>query len=269
MNKDDLVKVLGVSSIAWAPEESADVAKVLAKAGIAFIDIAPTQFTTWGADDASAKLRDTRNFWNDHGLEIRGFQSLLFGAGDWNIFDPTSWPSLLGHFELVFDYAEVTGATKLVFGSPRNRLKGELSETDANEIALDFFSKLADSAAAKNLTILLEPNPKEYGCDFLTTTTEALVFAKSLDHLALRVQLDLGTCLYAGEDPVALTRDHEAYFGYVHLSTTELRALADEPNALIPRFVANYSGPLELTIEQRSGGSKSSVQVQQSLEWLM
>ena len=52
-------------------------------------------------------------------------------------------------------------------------MRGAVSPVDALSIAVDFFSAtLGEHAAARDVTLCIEANPPEYGCDFVTTTAE-------------------------------------------------------------------------------------------------
>src|SRR6185312_10786658 len=96
-------------------------------------------------------------------------QSLLFGRLDLQLFgDESSRTQLAEYMRRVIDFAHAVGARALVFGSPKNRTRGELPMPQAMSIATDFFASLADHARERGALICIEANPPGYGCDFVT-----------------------------------------------------------------------------------------------------
>jgi sugar phosphate isomerase/epimerase len=229
----------------------------------------PTKYFGW--DDASAvpKAIQIRGDWAEFGIKIRGMQSLLFGAGPLNILHTDDWPKLTAHFDRVFSVALALGANRLVFGSPNNRKKGPLDSMEAESIATEFFGKLADQARDRACLVLLEPNPMEYGCDFITTTSEAISLVQKVDHPNLMTQLDLGTCLYNDEQADEILQASAASIGYIHLATKRLQALQDEPNPLIVRLLNMLPEGNPISIEMKGGEDLNNLdKVQGALDWI-
>ncbi|HYH66700.1 MAG TPA: sugar phosphate isomerase/epimerase family protein, partial [Urbifossiella sp.] len=116
------------------------------------------------------------------------------------------------------------GAGACVFGSPKNRRRGELPEAAARDTAVSFFRRLATHAADAGTTVVLEANPPRYGADFVTRATEAVELVRAVDHPAFRLHLDTACMTLAG-DPVRDT--FEAGFpllGHFHVSEADLAA---------------------------------------------
>src|SRR5438552_1722928 len=82
------------------------------------------------------------------------------------------------------------GAGPLVFGSPKNRIRGDLTFDEALKIAVPFFRSAAGNAQKNGTILCLEPNPPEYGCDFVTNTREALSVVEQVAHPGFRLHLD-------------------------------------------------------------------------------
>jgi sugar phosphate isomerase/epimerase len=267
--KGKLPAGLGVSSLAWNPTEDRDIAGLLKSRGVSYIDLVPTKYLGW--DDASAvqKALQIRRDWAEFGISIRGMQSLLFGAGPLNILNPEDWPRLTAHFERVFSVASALGANRLVFGSPNNRKRGAMDSMEAASIAADFFGKLADQARDHACLVLLEPNPMEYGCDFVTTTSEAILLIQKVGHPNLKAQLDLGTCFYNNEQADEILQASAASIGYIHLATKKLQALQDSPNPRIVKLLSVLPKEQPISIEMMGRDELSNVnQVQGALDWV-
>ena len=104
----------------------------------------------------------------DSGIKIYGMQSLLFGVKNLNIFSSEiQQNTMLEYLEKILKIGELLGSSKVVFGSPKNRDKKNLSDEIAFEVATKFFKKLSFLAETHNQIICLEPNPKKYSCNFI------------------------------------------------------------------------------------------------------
>lgn len=260
---------LGVSSLAWEPSEDRDIASLLQSRQISFIDLVPTKYFAWDDSAAVKKAMAIGKYWAAFGIRIRGIQSLLFGAGPLNILHPDDWPKLAAHFERVFSIASALGADHLVFGSPNNRKKGAMDTVDAVSIATSFFKTLADQARDHACVVLLEPNPVDYGCDFLTTTTEAISLVQKVNHENLMIQLDLGTCFYNNEQADDIFKASASSIGYVHLATKNLQALQENPNPQVIRLLNVLPEGQAISIEMKSEDEMINVsRVGGALEWL-
>ena len=262
MNRDRL----SFSSIAWPANYDEAVAKVLFSRGIACVDLAPSKYAAWNSPDLLTIMAERKKFWSGSGFRIQGFQSLLFGTAPMNIFDAHDRRALLEHFSKVFEVAEVTSAKNLVFGSPSSRIKGRLSNEEANEIAAEFFSQLANLIAGREILVLIEPNPEIYGCDFVTTTQAAFDLVALIGRPEIKVNFDLGTSLIQNEDIREIVSNYAHLIGYVHLSTRGLAGLSKEPNQKILEFLELQSS-FELCVEQAES-SDAIGSIQESLNWL-
>ena len=163
---------LAVSNIAWNADEDDAIGLLLQSEGVAGVEIAPTKWRERPLDATSREIADYRRAWEERGLRIVSMQSLLFGRPDLQLFGDTR--SALTDFLIrTIELGANLGAHALVFGSPRNRVRGELSPVDAMSTAVDFFRPLGEHAAAHGVTLCIEASPPDYGCDFVTTTAEA------------------------------------------------------------------------------------------------
>lgn len=214
---------LSVSSIAWNPDDDLEISNVLREFDVEEIDIAPTKYSS---DLLSTDLEDwvgVRRFWRNRGISITGMQSLVFGRPDFNIFSSDGGSQeFISYLSKVARIAETLGVNNLVFGSPKNRIRGPLIQEDALEIAQTFFSSLSHQIASLGVTFCIEPNPKTYGCDFLNTHSEVFDFVRHLDRPNIKSQLDVGAIIENKENVMSFeTRDLERV-GHGHLSLPHL-----------------------------------------------
>ena len=219
---------LAVSNIAWDTAEDEAVAALLRAHAVDAIDVAPGKYFPRPAAATDAEVARVRAWWADRGIEITGMQALLFGTQGLNVFGPPeSQEALLAHLDAVCRIAAGLGATRLVFGSPKNRDRSGLDDATADALAAQVFHRVGELARTHGVLICLEPNPARYGCNFLTRTDEAAAFVRRLGHPAIRLQLDTGALAINGEDPARAVTEHGELIGHVHLSEPDLVPLGD------------------------------------------
>ena len=125
------------------------------------------------------------------------------------------------HLRHVMTLAGALGCGPLVFGSPRNRLKGERSFAQARDAAIGIFREIGDVAAETNTVFCLEANARAYGCDFMTVLAEVVEVVAAVEHPAVRLVVDTGNMALEGEAPraAAVAAPFAAHF---HMSAPEL-----------------------------------------------
>lgn len=219
---------LSISNIAWDPTDDEAMVQLLTARRIDAIDIAPGKYFPEPAAASAADMARVRSWWEARGIAIVGMQSLLFGTTGLNLFGaPPVQDAMLAHLEAVCRIGAGVGATRLVFGSPKNRDRGELGEEAAALVALPFFRRLGDIAAGHGVTVCLEPNPERYGANFMTTTAATARMVEAVDHPAIRMQFDSGALAINGEDPAAELARCAHLVGHVHASEPDLVPLGD------------------------------------------
>jgi D-psicose/D-tagatose/L-ribulose 3-epimerase len=189
-----------VSTIAWPRDQDAAIADVLCRHGIAGIEIAPTKFWPNPLEATGAEIDDYRHSWDARGIRIVAAQALLFGKPELTLFESSETRQCtLDYLARIVRLCARLGAGTLVFGSPRNRRIGRMPRVEAYSIAVDFFSRLAETAAREGTCIALEANPPEYGADFVTNAAEAIELVETVNHPGLRLHLDTGCMTLAGD----------------------------------------------------------------------
>jgi len=256
---------LSISNIAWERDDEPQIAELLRRLGVTAVDIAPGKYFPDIAAASDADIRKVRNFWEERGIFIYGMQSLLFGTKGLNVFGDTwSQERLLQHLGHVCRIAEGLGARRLVFGSPKNRDRTGLTDSDAHDIALRFFSRLGGIAKYWGVVITLEPNPVCYGTNWITTTRDAYIFVKELSNPSIAMQLDTGTIL-TNDENISAIQSFSDVVGHVHLSEPGLLPLSLAPGVHGPvfRVAADYA-PGTVTIEMLTRGHGNAVELVES-----
>lgn len=252
---------LAVSNIAWERSDDDRLAEVLCAAGIDAVELAPTKaWPDLQEVDVTAAAQEAAR-WRHRGLEVLSTQALLFGRPDLQLFgSKNSRECLIGYLEHVLALGAAMGAQAQVFGSPRNRRREGLPASEAMDIAVGVFSRLALTAEGLGTTLVIEANPWHYGADFLTSAHDAAHLVHSVDRPGFRLHLDTACMLLAGDDPVECVRAYAPLLAHVHLSEPELGPVG-APSAVHADFVAalqeaGYDGGL--SVEMRPAADPSS-----------
>lgn len=219
---------ISISNIAWDVGEDEAVAALLRHHDIDAIDIAPGKYFPEPAVCANKDIQRVREWWNERGIDITGMQALLFGTTGLNVFsDNDVQARMLSHLDAVCRIGAGLGATRLVFGSPKNRDRSGLSDEETRDTAVRFFRRLGDIAHSHGVVVCLEPNPECYGANFMTHSAETAEVVSGVNHPAIRMQLDTGAITINREDPREIIRDFARLFGHIHASEPSLVPLGD------------------------------------------
>lgn len=243
---------LAISNIAWETTEDEVIAELLTRFAVDAIDIAPGKYFPEPAKATDAEIARVKDWWAQRGIALTGMQALLFGTTGLNVFGSVqSQAALLQHLAGVCRIGAGLGATRIVFGSPKNRDRSGLTDQQAQDGAVAFFRQLGDIAQASGVTICLEPNPTCYGANFMTNSAQTAVVVRAIDHPAIRMQLDTGALAINGEDPFTVLEDCAELIGHIHASEPDLLPLGDggTDHEKMARAVARYLPGHVVTIE--------------------
>ncbi|MBI0162187.1 sugar phosphate isomerase/epimerase [Bartonella sp. M0283] len=219
---------LSISNIAWDSEEDAAVARLLQKYAVDAIDIAPAKYFKNPRETKDTDILRVKNWWADQGIEITGMQSLLFGTQGLNVFgDNAIKDEMLDHLQAICNIANGLQATRLVFGSPKNRDRNGLDDDEVKKQATEFFYRLGEIAEKNSVVICLEPNPPRYGANFMTNSADTAAIVRLVNHNAIGMQFDTGALQINGEDPEAVLKQYSDIIKHIHASEPDLVPLGD------------------------------------------
>ena len=215
---------LCVSNIAWSPADDPAAYELLRASGVSLVELAPTRvwpdLAAVTPEQAHALLTELQG----NGLRSTAMQALLFGRTELHLFNPATREACLSYLCRVADLAGQLGVTALVFGSPQNRSRGNLPAPDAFAQAVHFFSALGSHAAKLGVQVCIEPNPRDYACDFINTVGEAAALVRAVDSSGFRLHGDTGELIMNDEDVEAVLEAHGALLGHFHISEPFLGA---------------------------------------------
>jgi D-psicose/D-tagatose/L-ribulose 3-epimerase len=242
---------LALSNILW-PAALDDAALVAVRdAGATGIEVAPTRVAPWD-ELTPEKLRLYRQRLAGLGLCIPSMQAILFGKPEAQLFgDAMQVQQLTDHLIWMADCANELGATKLVFGAPKNRLRGSLVFEEAIKLAAERLLPIASAYAERGVTLVIEAVPTLYGADFLHTAAEVAMLVRTIHHVGLQLHLDCGALLLSEEDVAVTVAAQADILAHVHLSRPQLKPITLLPldGALASALsVADYRGWLSIEI---------------------
>lgn len=257
---------IAISNIAWDTTEDESIAELLTKFSIDAIDIAPTKYFPHPSQATEKEIKKIRKWWEDHGIEITGMQSLLFGTEGLNIFGgKDSQHAMLYHLQAVCHIGSLLGAYRLVFGSPKNRDRSGLSDLQALDESVHFFRRLGDIASQHGVMICLEPNPSQYGANFMTNSVETAHVVHVVDHPAIRMHFDTGALTINREKPATILHNSAHLITHVHASEPGLVPLGDggtdhhSIHTLLQQYLPDHVVSIEM-IATREETHQSSIE---------
>ena len=247
---------LSVSNLAW-PSDSEDRAfALLATLGARGVEVAPTRLANWD-EITTAKLSAYRRRIEDAGLVVSSLQALLFGTSGLTLLgDRPSYDALLDHMRRVTEIAAALGAGSMVFGSPRNRLRGDMPPADAWALGRDRWREIGAVAASGGTAVVIEPVPPYYGGDFLTQWGDVLAMVREVDHPGIRVHLDTG-CVNLGGDRIEEAIAASApWLGHFHAAQPDLANFAkpavNHADAGAALHAVGYNGWVAIEMREQS-----------------
>jgi len=198
---------LALSNIAWDVKDDDAVGAVMREHGITALEVAPTKRWAKPAEATRSQAREWREAWLERGIELVAMQALLFGRPDLQVFGSRdAQQETLDYLAIIARLGAWLGIGPMVFGSPKNRRKGPLTDVDAFEHAVAFFREAGWRAAEYGTVLCLEPNPTQYDCDFVTESAAGRALVEAVDHPGFRLHLDAAGMTMAGEAPAAVAK---------------------------------------------------------------
>ncbi|TFB74351.1 sugar phosphate isomerase/epimerase [Cryobacterium glaciale] len=254
---------LAVSNIAWDMDEESTVANSLQSLNVRYVEIAPTKVFANPTSTSAIERSDYLHFWRNHGISIVAFQSMLFGRPDLQLFESESIRSEMR--ETLSRFIELAGALgvgKLVFGSPKNRvIPPAMDPRTAHDIAAAFFARLAQTAVDNDTCFCIEPNPEDYGCNFVTTAAQGLTLVKAVGHPGFRLHLDAAGMALAGDAPAESIKSAGELLAHFHASAPYLGPLeatqVNHRQAALGLREIGYAG--NISIEMRPGNPGTAI----------
>ena len=267
---------LAVSNLAWGREQDIAVGAVLLENGFAGIELAPTKYWSDLTKVSGSEIDEVKRSWIERGLSVCALQSLLFGRASASLFgEAAARAEFVEVIGAAIRIAGRLGAKALVFGSPKNRLKGERSTAEAIAECAPVFRELGSLAQRHETKLCVEPNPVAYGCDFITTSDEGALLVEAVGSPGFGLHLDAAGMQLSGEDLAGSIRRHAALISHFHLSAPQLGAVGpgagiDYSAALEALSSIGFSGwaSIEMRPVSESDGTRNVAAVEAAVEFV-
>lgn len=212
-----------ISNLAWEKKEDRKIVPILKKYKIKGIEIAPTKIWKNPTKVSERTINSYRKFWEDNGIKIIAMTSLLFGHPKLTLFgNPKKTLDYLKKQALL---AKELGVKVMMFGSPKNRIKGGISKKEADKKAVEFFRKISLFIKPLDIYFAIEANPSIYGGDYILTTKEAVRLAKLVKHKNFGINLDPGTMATNREDYDKTVKLALPFTYHAHISEPYLKPI--------------------------------------------
>jgi sugar phosphate isomerase/epimerase len=217
---------LSISNIAWEPSEDKEVFELIKKYEFEGIELAPPKLFKDLSNVSDIEIKNYLEYMKPYGFKFPAMQSLLFGKPELKIFND-SRNDTLEYLKKIIDLAQKLDVKVLVFGSPKNRFIDDMNKDEAKKIAIDFFKELGDYAHSKDRCFCIEPNAKEYGCDFITNTNEAIELVQDVNSLGFRLHIDSAVMVMNNENVEENIKKALPYAEYFHISEPFLELITN------------------------------------------
>lgn len=214
---------IAISNLAFKDKPLGQSLKFLQNSQISGLEIAPTLIWNDPLLVSKKERNSFKGLVSDHGLSIIALQSLLFGRPELQLISGSSRDGrLLVFLKKMVDLCSDLGGSSLSFGSPRNRVRGNLELNDAISIATPVFYELAAYAKMADILICIEPVSSEFRCDFINTIEECVQLVESVEHSHFRLLLDTGTLINNKEECRETIRRNACHISHVHINDPNL-----------------------------------------------
>lgn len=263
---------IALSNIAWDHAEDAAVALVMRRFQVHAVEIAPTKLWVKPEQATEEEMSETKLWWANQNIEIVSAQSLLYGHPELEIFSSrTVRQATLEYLKKIIQVCGKLGAKRLVFGSPKNRLVRNLTHSQALNIAIPFFQELGQVAQAAHTCLCIEPNPAQYGCDFVRTAEEGIELVKAVQQPGFRLHLDGAALTLNGEDYQEVLEKSFEYLAHVHASDPNLGLVGGglTRHAELAQILRSLGYTGYVSIEMKSGlGTSNVASVEAALQFV-
>lgn len=214
-------------------------------------------------------MEEYKHYWTSKGISLVAMQSLLFGHPELTIFESEEARQKTIHYlSRMIELASMLNIAVVVFGSPLNRKRNNLENDIVNKTAIEFFNKLGEIGQLNNVYVGIEAIPKQYGCDFINYTKEAVDLVKLVNHPFFKVHLDAGTIGVNNENFQEAIRLAFSNLKHFHLSEKNFEPLQDSgiiDHEKVAKTLCSLNYNKWVSIEMKSNGKDNKERIEQSL----
>ena len=205
--------------------EFAPACTAIREAGYAGIEIAPFTLAEHADEISAARRRELQDIMRSEGVAFVGLHWLLL-TPKWlhvttadRAVREKSWAYFLKLIDLCADLGD---KGIMVLGSPKQRASQGNSPEDATKHLRDGLASVASHAAARGVTVALEPLAGK-DTDVVNTLDQAVRIVKEIHHPAIQSMFDFHNTADEREPLDALVKRHFGYIRHVHVNEMDGR----------------------------------------------
>jgi sugar phosphate isomerase/epimerase len=150
------------------------------------------------------------------------------------------------------------GVGPMVFGSPKNRLKGDLSHAEAILQAAELFREVGDACAEAGSCLVIEANPVAYGADFCNTLEQAAELVIAVNSPGFGLHVDAGGMALGDDDFESVLKQSKHLIRHIHASQPNLISFTnpDPIHARIANILheIHYTGTIAIEMRAQPEG---------------
>jgi sugar phosphate isomerase/epimerase len=210
---------LAVSNLAWEVEGSDKIHSHLVDNGIHNVEGVLTKLAGW-EDLAEYMLTSHKKQLADKGISIPTLQAIFYNSP---CKDLSQEEDVLLHFSKVIWCAKLLGTSILVFGAPKLRRVGTGTSSDIATL----FKKLDMLLEGTGITVVIEPNAREYGGEFFYTVQEIVEFIQHNELHNVATMIDTHNSYLENTDPSVELLQYFSYIKHIHISEEGLQPISE------------------------------------------
>ena len=212
------------TNLAWDKKDENKVLSFLKKNKINFIEY--STYKLCGNRTTKKELFKIKKKYSNRHIQLYSMQSLLFNVEDAYIFGKKYQQNIfVSEIIKKIKIAKVLGTKVLVFGSPSNKNKFGKSLKFCDQIMVKFLRKISKICMLNKINFCIEPNPKEYGCEYLANTSHAIKLIKKVNHPNIKLNFDLGSTIMNNENYKKILIKNIDLIGHIQISAPKLKGI--------------------------------------------
>lgn len=174
------------------------------------------------------KINNFLRILNKYKIKVSSTQAVFYKKKI-NVLKKSDLKKNLNHFKKIIKITKFFGAKNIIFGSPNNRKKNNLSLKKSYENFEALLKKINSSLIKEKIFLLIEPNSKFYKCDFINNIQEALSFIKYLNLKNIFINLDTGNAIIE-KDELNISQQNFKYIKNIQISEKNLKEISKRIN---------------------------------------
>ncbi len=215
---------IAISNIAWRLDEEEYVFELMKKLEINFLEISPKKIWDNPFNLNHDNLNKFTNNLKEYKIKPIAMQSLLYKKPELNIFADDN-EETLKYLENMLVLGSKLKIKSLIFGAPKNKIRGKMPLRKALDKAINFFRILGNKSHNLNMFFCIEPTPKVYGADFICNIDEAVNLVKKVNSDSFGLNLDLGSMKINHELSCRIIKRAMPYTKHFHISEPYLETI--------------------------------------------